>query len=91
MVLGKHLDPVTLFDRFEPEPRGSSDRRRALEALAPARERLARAVAADPELVSAAGTLLAARADLVATLSGDPELAAQTASDARAFAPKPAH
>ncbi len=44
-VLAKHLVPAGLFDRFEPEPRGTSDRRKALDAFLPKRERLARAVA----------------------------------------------
>ena len=41
-ALGRHLVPVGLLDRFEPEPRGVSDRRKALEAFGararPARE-----------------------------------------------------
>jgi hypothetical protein len=84
-IIGKHLVPLTLFDQIEPEPRGASDRRRALEPLPPARDRLARAVHGDHELEAAAGVLLAARADLMATLGGQGDLVALTADDARAF------
>ena len=91
-TVGKHLVPVTLFDRFEPEPRGASDRRRALDTLAPLHDRLARAVAGDAELQAAAADLLRARADLLVALSGDPDLVGRTAADARAFtAPAPGH
>jgi hypothetical protein len=89
-TVGKHLVPVTLFDRFEPEPRGASDRRRALDTLAPLQDRLAHAVAGDAELQAAAADLLRARADLLVALSGDPDLVARTAADVRAFtAPAP--
>jgi hypothetical protein len=84
-AIGKHLVPVTLFDRFEPEPRGASDRRRALDALAPLRDRLAREIDGDPETTAAAGTLLRARADLVAGLTGEPDLVARTAADLKLF------
>jgi hypothetical protein len=86
-IVAKHLVPVTLFDRFEPEPRGASDRRRALDALAPLADRLARAVAGDPELQAAAAELLRARADLVVALASDPDLVARTAAAAHAFQP----
>jgi hypothetical protein len=86
-ALGKHLVPATLFDLFEPEPRGASDRRHGLDAFAPIRDRLRRGIAGDPELNSAAADLLRARARLAADLSSDPDLAARTADDLRAFAP----
>jgi hypothetical protein len=86
-TVAKHLVPATLFDRFEPEPRGASDRRAGLDAFAPIRDRLARAIAADPELKAAAATLLRARAHLVVDLSSDPDLVARTAADLRLFAP----
>ena len=84
-AIGKHLVPVTLFDRFEPEPRGASDRRRALDALGPLRDRLAREIDGDPEMTAAAVTLLRARADLVAGLTGEPDLVARTAADVHLF------
>jgi hypothetical protein len=91
-TVGKHLVPVTLFDRFEPEPRGASDRRRALDTLAPLHDRLARAVTGDAELQAAAADLLRARADLLVALAADPDLVARTAADARAFTvPAPGH
>ncbi|HEX4448234.1 MAG TPA: hypothetical protein VH044_15905, partial [Polyangiaceae bacterium] len=86
-AIGKHLVPVTLYDRFEPEPRGASDRRHGLDGFAPIRDRLQRGIAGDPELTEAAAALLRARARLVADLSSDPDLAARTVADVRAFAP----
>ncbi len=85
--LAKHLVPATLFDRFEPEPRGASDRRAGLDAFAHVRDRLAVAIAADPELKETTAVLLRARARLAVDLSGDADLAARTAADVRAFAP----
>jgi hypothetical protein len=86
-VLGKHLVPVALLDRFEPEPRGTSDRRRALEAFARGRERLARAAAKDPELAAATAYLLRARALDVAA-SGDRDLVGRAVEDLHAFSPE---
>jgi hypothetical protein len=83
--VAKHLVPATLFDRFEPEPRGASDRRAGLDGFAPVRDRLARAVAGDPELREAAAVLLRARARLAVDLAGDADLVARTAADVRAF------
>jgi hypothetical protein len=60
-TLGRHLVSLTLFDRFSPEPRGESDRRRGLDAFAPKRERLERAVTRDPGLVEATAALQEAR------------------------------
>ena len=85
--VAKHLVPATLFDRFQPEPRGASDRRAGLDAFAPVRDRLAGAIAADPELEAAAAVLLRARALVAVDLSSDPDLVARTAADVRAFAP----
>jgi hypothetical protein len=84
--VAKHLVPLTLFDRFEPEPRGASDRRAGLDAFAPVRDRLALAIAADPELKEATTILLRARARLAVDLSGDADLVARTAADVVAFA-----
>jgi len=92
-VLAKHLVPAGLFDRFEPEPRGTSDRRKGLDWFLPKRERLARAVArahdkrfADPEIADAAAVLLRQRLlDLAA--SGDRDLVGRAVDDLHAFAP----
>ncbi|MGH7294210.1 MAG: hypothetical protein ACRELB_04725, partial [Polyangiaceae bacterium] len=86
-ALGKHLVPLALLDRFEPEPRGASDRRKALEAFAPRRERLARVAGKDPELAQAAAYLLRARALDVAA-SGDRDLVGRAVEDLHAFAPE---
>jgi len=85
-ALGRHLVPVALLDRFEPEPRGASDRKRALDVFAPKRERLARAAGKDPELAQAAAYLLRARALDVAS-SGDRDLVGRAVDDLHAFAP----
>lgn len=85
-ALVRHLVPLNLFDRFAPEPRGTSDRRRGLDAWARARDRLVPAVAHDPELADAAARLLGARAQAFAA-SGDPDLVRRAIDDAHAFAP----
>jgi hypothetical protein len=85
-ALGRHLVPVALLDRFEPEPRGASDRKRALDVFAPKRERLARAASKDPELADATAYLLRARALDVAS-SGDRDLVGRAVDDLHAFAP----
>ena len=85
-VLGKHLVPAGLFDRFEPEPRGTSDRRKALEAFTGRRERLARAVVRDPDLADAAAWLLRQRVLDMAS-SGDRDLVGGAVADLDAFAP----
>jgi hypothetical protein len=85
-ALGKHLVPSGLFDRFEPEPRGTSDRRKALESFLPKRERLARAVVRDRELADAAAFLLRQRVLDMAS-SGDRDLVGGAVADLDAFAP----
>jgi hypothetical protein len=87
-TLARHLVPVGLFARFESEPRGTSDRRKALEAFAPSREKLAHAIATarDPELLAVTGTLLRARA-LGLAASGDRDLIARSLDDLRPFSP----
>jgi hypothetical protein len=85
-AIGKHLVPAVLFDRFEPEPRGASDRRRALDVFAASRDRLAREIEGDPELTAATVVLLRSRAELAAGMTGDPDLVSRTAADVRAFA-----
>ncbi len=85
--VAKHLVPASLFDQFEPEPRGASDRRAGLDAFAPVRARLATAIAADAELEAMTATLLRARARLAVDLSGDADLVERTSADVHAFAP----
>jgi hypothetical protein len=85
-ALGKHLVPSGLFDRFEPEPRGTSDRRKALEAFLPKRARLARAVVRDLELADASAFLLRQRVLDMAS-SGDRDLVGGAVADLDAFAP----
>jgi len=85
-VLSRHLVPAALLDRFVLEPRGASDRRYALDAFVPKRDRLARALVREPELASATAYLLRARALLVAS-SGDRDLIGRAVEDVRAFAP----
>lgn len=80
----RHLVPFSLFDRFATEPRGPSDRRRALEGFAPSFKRLAELTAFDPELSRASASLLRPRAALLAAQS-DRALADRTAADAAAF------
>jgi hypothetical protein len=85
--LAKHLVPASLFDRFQPEPRGASDRRAGLDAFAPVRDRLEKAIGADPELRAAAAVLLRARARLAVDLSSDADLIARASADLHVFAP----
>jgi len=80
----RHLVPFSLFDRFAPEPRGPSDRRRALDGFAPQRDRLAALTSFDPELSNASVSLLRPRAMRMAK-DGDRALAERAASDAAAF------
>jgi hypothetical protein len=86
--LARHLVPIGLTSRFEPEPRGSSDRKQALDAFLPARDRLVRVVVAkkDAELAAATAALLRARAVGMAA-TGEREMLARALDDLRAFAP----
>jgi hypothetical protein len=86
-VVAEHLVPDGLFDRFELEPRGASDRRLALAAFAPRRSRLALAVRDDADVRAASAILLRPRALLFATLDArDPDSVAGALADVRAFA-----
>ena len=91
-AVGRHLLPLALLDRFEPEPRGSSDRRRALDGFAPLRDRLARLVAGagrttkDGVLAEASAYPLRARLLEVAS-SADRDLVGRALEDVHAFAP----
>jgi hypothetical protein len=83
-TIARHLVPLALFDRFAPEPRGTSDRRRGLDAFAPKRDRLTAALDHEPELAAAAAHLLEARA-LAMSASGDRDIIERAFDDARAF------
>jgi hypothetical protein len=93
-AIGRHLVPIGLLDRFEPEPRGASDRWRALDAFAEKRRRLAAVIAPDPraprdpELTEITAYLLRARA-IALLANGDPseDIARRALDDLRAFAP----
>jgi hypothetical protein len=86
--LARHFVAVSLLDRFEPEPRGASDRRRALDAVAPRTAPLALTCAHEQELASTAAYLLRARAQALAS-SGDHDgdVLARAAADIELFAP----
>lgn len=87
--LARHLVPLGLVARFEPEPRGASDRRRALDGFAPKRDRLARATIneRDIELIQLTAVLLRARAIALAA-TGDKDLVARGIDDVHVFAPE---
>ena len=86
--LARHFVPVGLTTRFEPEPRGVSDRRRGLDAFTPAKERLVRVAVAkrDAELASATATLLRSRAIGMAAC-GERDVLSRALDDLRPFAP----
>lgn len=86
--LARHLVAAGLFDRFYAEPRGLSDRRDALAALAPLRLALERSLVkcADPDVASAAASLLRARL-LGAAASGDRDVIGLALDDLRPFSP----
>jgi hypothetical protein len=88
-ALSRHLVPVGLISRFEPEPRGLSDRKQALDLFSPARDRLVRIVVAkkDPDLAAATAALLRARAVGMAA-TGEREILARSLDDLRPFAPE---
>jgi len=90
-TLSRHLIPAGLMSRFETEPRGASERKKALEAFLPTKERLVRIAVAksDAELASATATLLRARAIGMAA-TGERELLSRALDDLRAFAPNDA-
>ena len=75
-----------LLDRFEPEPRGASDRREALDAFAPKRERLGGQRGTTRSSRQAAAYLLRARALDIAA-SGDRDLVGRAVEDLHGFAP----
>jgi hypothetical protein len=86
--LARHFVPVGLTTRFEPEPRGSSDRRRGLDAFTPGKDRLVRVAIAkrDADLASATATLLRGRAIGMAAC-GERDVLSRALDDLRPFAP----
>lgn len=86
--LARHLVPVGLLARYEAEPRGIGDRRKALEAFTPTKDRLVRVAVArkDVELAAATASLLRARAIAMAA-TGDREVLSKALDDLRPFAP----
>jgi hypothetical protein len=87
-ALARHLVPMGLLARFEPEPRGGSDRKKALEAFTPFKDRLVRVAAPkrDPDLANATATLLRARAIGMAAC-GERESLSHALDDLRPFSP----
>lgn len=83
-ALARHLLPQGAFDRFLGEPRGPSDRKRALDAFVPVRDRLARATRNDVELRHTTAFLLRARA-LAVGAAGDRKAAVRTVEDLDRF------
>ncbi len=86
--LTRHMLPAGLFSVFEPEPRGGTDRKRALEASADARARLAKELGSAPvaPLAALTASILFDRA-LVAAETGEREVALRALDDASVFAP----
>ena len=86
--LARHFVPVGLTTRFEPEPRGSSDRKRALDAFTVSKERLMRVAVAkkDPDLATATASLLRRRA-IGAAACGERDVLSRVLDDLRPFAP----
>jgi hypothetical protein len=92
-ALARHLVPSVLLDSFAPEPRGASDRRRALDDLAPQRQRLLRVVTRagdpperDPDLARATAYALRARGLQLASAT-DRDLVGRAIEDLHAIAP----
>lgn len=83
-ALSRHLVPIGLTNRFEAEPRGASDRKKALEAFNAGKSRLV--ASKDPALAAATSVLLRARAVGMAA-TGEREMLSQSLDDLRAFAP----
>ena len=95
--LARHLVPVGLFARFETEPRGTSDRRQAMDLARPAVERLEHAAIdpspfadrdgrREPEICAVTASLLRARA-IAWAAANDRELLARELDELRPFAP----
>jgi len=89
--LTRHLIPTGLLAAFEPEPRGGTDRKRALEAFEPSRMRLEKDLGTplEPALGSLTASILLDRA-VSAARTGEQEVALRALDDAAAFAPNDA-
>jgi hypothetical protein len=87
-ALSRHLVPMGLTSRFESEPRGASDRRKAMDDFVPSKDRLVRVTVAkkDAELAAATASLLRARAIGMAA-TGERDILSRALDDLRAFAP----
>jgi hypothetical protein len=92
-AIARHLVPSVLLDGFAPEPRGASDRRHALDDLAPQRLRLVRTAtrSGDPperdlDLVRATAYPLRARCLELAS-GADRDLVGRAIEDLHAIAP----
>jgi hypothetical protein len=86
-VLARHLVPTGLLLRFDPEPRGRSDRKDAMDAFAAQRDLLSRAAmvrAKDPVLTDITTRLLRRRA-LAIGATDDRELLSRAVDDLRHF------
>lgn len=88
-LLTKHLVPIGAFLKFEPEPRGASERRLALEKQVEERTRLARLVMPnkEPELALLLTRQMERRA-LALGMTGERESCSRAIDDLRAFSPK---
>lgn len=84
----RHIVATGLLTRFEQEPRGASERRRALEGFDPLRDHLAQIAAAsqNPDLAAATASLLRQRA-VAAAASGERDVLSRALDDLRPFAP----
>ena len=86
--LARHLVPEGIFDRFEPEPHGVTDRRKGLDAFLPLRQKLARdlSLPRDKEMTSITATLMRSRLDALTAIDEHENLL-HAVDDLRAFAP----
>ncbi len=87
--LTRHLVPEGFLDRFSPEPRAGSDRKRGLDAFLPERQAMAKLVTAPRDEAACAmlATLLRARLYGLAA-AGEREMLPRAVDDLRAFAPE---
>lgn len=86
--LTRHLVPEGIFDRFEPEPHGVTDRRKGLDAFLPLRQKLAHdlSLPRDKEMTSITAAILRSRLDALTAID-ERENLPHAIEDVRAFAP----
>lgn len=86
--LARHLVPSGLLTSYEPEPRGASERRRALDVSAPAIAALAKVVtpSSSPELAAITARLFQSRA-LTLAVCNEREALARVIDDLTTFSP----